>query len=268
MSRLRRFLILLGVAGAAAGVFAGLGGVHGSGRAVAQTPSPGPIAAGPGASPTAGPGRELYLRDCAYCHGAQGEGGAQGPPLAGVGAASADFMLSTGRMPVSKPEQQTLRRPPVYTPEQIRELVAFVASLGPGGPAIPDVDPARGSLGQGAELYEENCAACHGSVGAGGALTSGLEAPSLIGSTAAQTAEAIRLGGAGYRTGKMPKFGPDLLNDHEVDSIVRYVEYLQHPEDRGGQNLGHLGPIPEGFVAWMVGLLALVLVVRWIGTTR
>ena len=51
-------------------------------------------------------------------------------------------------------------------------------------------------------------------------------------------------------------------------SIVRYVEYLQHPRDRGGQNLGHLGPIPEGFIAWAVGLLALVLVVRWIGTTR
>jgi ubiquinol-cytochrome c reductase cytochrome c subunit len=66
----------------------------------------------------------------------------------------------------------------------------------------------------------------------------------------------------------MPRFGADLLNDHQVDSIVRYVDYLQRPEDRGGQNLGHLGPIPEGLIAWMVGLLALVLLVRWIGTTE
>jgi len=268
MSKLRRFAILLSVAGAAVAVFAATGGLRSSGRADAQTASPSPIVGAPTPAPTAGPGRELYMRDCAYCHGTQGEGGTEGPSLIGVGAASADFMLSTGRMPISKPEAQPLRRPPAYTPEQIRDLVAFVSALGPGGPPIPAVDPARGSLGQGAALYEENCAACHGSVGVGGALTSGLEAPSLIGSTAVQTAEAIRLGGAGYRTGKMPKYGPDLLNDHEVDSIVRYVEYLQHPRDRGGQNLGHLGPIPEGFIAWAVGLLALVLVVRWIGTTR
>ena len=268
MSALRRVVTLLSVAGAAAAVFAGTGGLRGAGRAAAQTSSPSPVAVGATSAPTAGPGRDLYLRDCAYCHGAQGEGGAQGPPLIGVGAASTDFMLSTGRMPISKPEAQPPRRPPVYTPQEIRQLVAFVSALGPGGPSIPDVDPARGSLGQGNELYEENCAACHGSVAAGGALTSGLEAPSLIGSTPVQTAEAIRLGGAGYRTGKMPKFGPDLLNDHEVDSIVRYVGYLQDPQDRGGQNLGHLGPIPEGAVAWLVGLLALVVVVRWIGTTR
>jgi ubiquinol-cytochrome c reductase cytochrome c subunit len=268
MSALRRLAILLSVAGAAAAVFAATGGLRGAGHAAAQTPSPSPLTVGPTAPPTSGPGRELYLEDCAYCHGALGEGGNLGPPLIGVGAASADFMLSTGRMPISKPEAQPRRRPPAYTPEEIRELVAFVSALGPGGPPIPDVDPARGSLGQGAELFEGNCAACHGSVAAGGALTSGLEAPSLIGSTPVQTAEAIRLGGAGYRTGKMPKFGPDLLNDHEVDSIARYVEYLQDPQDRGGQNLGHLGPIPEGAVAWLVGLLALVVFVRWIGTTR
>jgi len=176
-------------------------------------------------------------------------------------------MLSTGRMPIPKPEDQPQRKPPVYTPQEIRELVAFVAALGPG-PPIPAVDAASGDLGQGAELYEENCASCHGSVGAGGALTSGLLAPDLSTSTPVQIAEAIRLGGAGTRTGKMPKFGPDLLNDHEVDSIVRYATYLERPNDRGGQNLGHLGPIPEGFVAWMVGLLALVLVTRWIGTSR
>jgi ubiquinol-cytochrome c reductase cytochrome c subunit len=66
----------------------------------------------------------------------------------------------------------------------------------------------------------------------------------------------------------MPKFGPDLLNDHQVNSIVRYVDYLQDPKDRGGQNLGHLGPIPEGLIAWMVGLLSLILLVRWIGTNE
>jgi ubiquinol-cytochrome c reductase cytochrome c subunit len=80
-----------------------------------------------------------------------------------------------------------------------------------------------------------------------------------------QVAEAIRLGGAGFRTGKMPRFGPDVLNDHEVNSIARYVQYLRHPEDRGGQSLGHLGPIPEGMVAWLIAAVALVMTCLVIG---
>ena len=48
-------------------------------------------------------------------------------------------------------------------------------------------------------------------------------------------------------------------------AIARYVQTLRSPEDRGGNGLGHLGPIPEGLVAWLVGLLAILVVVRWIG---
>jgi ubiquinol-cytochrome c reductase cytochrome c subunit len=64
----------------------------------------------------------------------------------------------------------------------------------------------------------------------------------------------------------MPKFGPEVLDQRQLDSIVRYVLYLQHPEDRGGAGLGHLGPIVEGLVAWAGGLLILVVFVRWVGT--
>jgi quinol---cytochrome-c reductase cytochrome c subunit len=249
-------------------------GLLGGRRSATAQPSPTPtttpsvlVPTAPAPTPSAGPGRDLYLRDCAWCHGAQGEGTVYGPPVIGVGPASADFMLSTGRMPIPQPETQPEHRAPAYTPQEIRQLVDFVAAMG-GGPPIPPVDPADGALGQGAQLYEEHCASCHGSIAAGGALTQGIEAPPLTDSTALQIAEAIRLGGAGSRTGNMPKFGPDLLNDHEVNSIVRYVLYLQHPDDRGGQSLGHLGPIPEGLVAWLVGLLALIIVVRLIGETR
>jgi ubiquinol-cytochrome c reductase cytochrome c subunit len=76
-----------------------------------------------------------------------------------------------------------------------------------------------------------------------------------------QTAEAIRIG-----PGAMPVFGPETLDDTQVASVVRYVEYLRQPEDRGGFGLGHLGPIPEGFVAWVIGLGAMLMAVRWIGT--
>ena len=64
----------------------------------------------------------------------------------------------------------------------------------------------------------------------------------------------------------MPVFGPDTLTDRQVGDIAGYVEYLHHPYSPGGLGLGHLGPIPEGFVAWVVGLGLLLLTARLIGT--
>jgi ubiquinol-cytochrome c reductase cytochrome c subunit len=268
---LRRAVAPLAAAVLATGavLFAGAG----SGSA-APTPHP-PIAPSPapGSATTPLPepalaGRILFLRDCAWCHGSLGQGGDSGPNLQGVGAESADFMLSTGRMPIPMVETQPPRKPPHYTATQIDQLVAFVASLGPG-PAIPRVDPGAGDIALGSDLYEENCAACHSSTGIGGALTSGLQAPPLVEAhppvTARQVVEAMRLGGAGLRTGKMPRFGPESFDQRQTNSIVRYVLYLQHPEDRGGITLARIGPVAEGFVAWAGALFLLVLFIRWIG---
>ena len=66
--------------------------------------------------------------------------------------------------------------------------------------------------------------------------------------------------------GAMPVFGPETLDDVQVASIVRYVGYLRHPDDRGGNPLGHIGPVPEGFVAWIIGLGAMLAAAYWIGT--
>jgi ubiquinol-cytochrome c reductase cytochrome c subunit len=213
---------------------------------------------------TSEPGRVVYEQDCAWCHGTNGEGTATGPSLVGVGAASADFMLRTGRMPIATVERQPQRASPKYSSEQIAALDEYVASLGPG-PPIPVVDPGAGDLGEGEELYQIHCAACHSSTGFGGALTNGLQAPGLHDPTPTEVAEAVRLGGAGLRSGNMPKFGPEVLTDQQLNSLLRYVQYLQRPEDRGGQPLGRIGPVAEGFVAWAGALLILVLFIRWIG---
>src|SRR5205807_941926 len=89
-------------------------------------------------------GRELFLVGCASCHGQNGQGidstsGWYGPSLVGVGAAAVDFQVGTGRMPLEQPGQQAQQKPQVYTPEEISQLAAYVASLGPG-PAIPSAD--------------------------------------------------------------------------------------------------------------------------------
>ena len=222
-----------------------------------QTPT---TTSGSDAADVAG-GRTLYELACTTCHGTEGEGVTdRGPSLVGVGAASADFYLSTGRMPLDRPRAQAERKRVAYTPVQIRQLVAYVASLGPG-PAIPRIPASAGNLSEGNRLYANNCAPCHSSAGAGGALGHAVYAPPLNRATPVQVAEAVRVG-----PGAMPVFGEEALDDEQLASVVRYVEYLRKPDDRGGLGLGHLGPIPEGFVAWVIGLGAMLMAVRWIGT--
>jgi len=218
-----------------------------------------------GGPPTAlvAEGADLYAVACTSCHGADGEGvEGRGPSLAQAGAASADFYLSSGRMPMDDPQGQTQRKPPAYAPEEIDALVAFVATLGEG-PAIPDTDPQDGDLPTGQQLYTANCAACHNSAGSGGALGQSIYAPAVTDATLLQVAEATRIG-----PGAMPAFGPGTLDDEEVASIQRYVGYLKDPRDPGGAPLGRLGPVPEGAVAWLVGVGSLLVVARWLGAHR
>jgi ubiquinol-cytochrome c reductase cytochrome c subunit len=204
-------------------------------------------------------GGQLFATGCSSCHGEAGEGTRRGPSLLGVGAASVDFWVSTGRMPLRTSGRQAVRKPPAYDREQIDDLIAYVASLGPGGPPIPELDLATADLVEGGELFRANCAACHGAVGIGGALAVG-QAPALRPASAVQVAEAIRIG-----PGAMPSFGPDTFDDEQLQALVRYVESLDQPDDPGGSGLGHAGPIPEGFVGWLAGLGVLLLVCYWIG---
>jgi ubiquinol-cytochrome c reductase cytochrome c subunit len=203
-------------------------------------------------------GRRLFRTGCSSCHGADGDGTDIAPSLVGVGAAAADFQLSTGRMPDTDPDAEPESKPPAYDPDEIDALVAYVASLGPG-PPIPDVHDPPGDLTEGGELFLLNCAACHSAGANGGALSSGRNAPTLHGATSVQIAEAMRTG-----PGEMPRFGSDTLSDGQVNSIVEYVRYLRDPEDPGGFSLGRVGPITEGLVALLFGLVVLAFVCHWI----
>ena len=82
-------------------------------------------------------GKALFDLTCSSCHGLGAEGTSQGPSLIGVGAASVDFQMGTGRMPAARQEAQLPARKVNYTQEQIESVAAYVASLGPG-PAIPE----------------------------------------------------------------------------------------------------------------------------------
>ena len=214
----------------------------------------------PAASASGDParGKALFEQGCSACHGLDARGiRNRGPDLHDAGAASADFYLSTGRMPLDHPGDQPLRAKPAYPQRDINDLVAYVGSL--GGPPVPDVEPAQGSLSEGQQLFTENCAGCHQELGRGGVVTGAL-APILLDATPRQVAEAIRIGPY-----VMPSFGPGQLDDRQVASIARYVLWTRHPENPGGWALFNIGPVPEGLVTWLIAALALVLLIRVLG---
>jgi len=201
-------------------------------------------------------GAQLFAGNCARCHGIAGRGivrseGDRGPSLAGAGRLAADFYLRTGYMPLVDPDEQPSRRRPAFTDREIRALTEYVGSLG-GGPPVPAPRPARGSLAEGRTLFTEHCAGCHQVVAKGGVVT-GARVPPLGDATARQVAEAVRIGPY-----VMPRFSKSDISDAQLDSIVRYVEYAKHPDDRGGWGIGNVGPVSEGMVTWLIGALVLV----------
>jgi ubiquinol-cytochrome c reductase cytochrome c subunit len=204
-------------------------------------------------------GQTLFLQTCSTCHGPIGQGTNQGPPIIGLGAANYSFQMTTGRMPLAQPGTQGIRRPPVLSPPQIDAIIAYLVSLDPSGVPIPHVDPAAGSLSAGSQTYIQNCAPCHSSSGNGGAVGPQV-APGLHQATPTQIAEAVRIG-----PGTMPVFDERTISDDQLNSLVRYVLYLREPAAPGGLDLGNYGPIVEGFVALFIGLVAIILVSRYIG---
>ena len=213
-------------------------------------------------------GEHLYGQFCSSCHGPGGNGVASteigagplraqtvqrgaGPSLRGVGALAADFYLRTGYMPLQKTGEQPRRSRVLLGAQQIRQLTAYIASLG-SGPAIPRPQPAQGNLSQGQHLFSSHCGGCHQIMAEGGYVTGGVPPP-LAADSPVQVAEAVRIGPY-----LMPRFSKKAISDRQLDSIIAYVQYTKHPDDRGGWAIGHLGPVPEGLVTWFIALVALV----------
>lgn len=219
-------------------------------------------------------GRALFLVSCASCHGQNGEGiltdrGTQyGPSLAGVGAAAVDFQVSTGRMPMSQVGAQAVRKRPLFNEDEIRQLAAYVATLGPG-PAVPTPDQydpdtipedeRQDAIVRGGEFFRTNCTACHNFAGNGGALSHGRFAPPVTGVEPRNIYQAMLTGPQA-----MDVFSDANLSPEEKLDIIAYIRHLEESPNVGGFTLGALGPVAEGVYAWVLGIGACVLFGIWI----
>jgi ubiquinol-cytochrome c reductase cytochrome c subunit len=207
-------------------------------------------------------GKELFLKGCSSCHGLNAEGASIAPSLIGVGAASVDFQVGTGRMPMADMSQQAMRKEPLYTEEQTAALAAYVASLAPGPASLTNEEiewERDGNTAEGGELFRNNCAMCHNFAGQGGALTQGKYAPTLMGVEAKHIYEAMITGPQ-----SMPVFSDKTITPEEKLSIIKWIKAAEAEPNLGGASLGRVGPVTEGLLVWTFGLGLLIGIAVWL----
>ncbi len=205
-------------------------------------------------------GGKLFAANCATCHGMGASGSPDGPSLVGVGAASVDFQVGTGRMPMQMNGPQALEKPVQFNDEQIHQLAAYVASLG-AGPAIPEEGllDEKGDAAAGGELFRTNCAMCHNAAAAGGALTRGKFAPALEDTSGKHIYEAMVTGPQ-----NMPVFSDSNITPEGKRDIITFLKQIETTGSPGGAELGSLGPVAEGLFVWVAGLGVIIAFTIWL----
>ena len=205
-------------------------------------------------------GGKLFAANCATCHGMGASGTDAGPSLVGVGAASVDFQVGTGRMPMQMNGPQALEKPVQFNDEQTNQLSAYVASLG-AGPAIPEEGllDEGGDAAAGGELFRVNCAMCHNAAAAGGALTRGKFAPALADVSGKHIYEAMVTGPQ-----NMPVFSDSNITPEDKRDIITFLKQIETTGSPGGADLGSLGPVAEGLFVWVAGLGVIIAFTIWL----
>lgn len=164
-------------------------------------------------------------------------------------------------MPLQMHGPQGQVKKPQFSQDEIDQMAAYVASLGPG-PSLPDeeyLDASKGDPAAGGGLFRTNCAMCHNVVGAGGALTRGKYAPNLSEVSEKHLYQAMQTGPQ-----NMPIFNDANLTPEQKRDVIAYVRTVSEPPSPGGFKLGSIGPVAEGLFIWFFGLGAVVGITVWL----
>jgi ubiquinol-cytochrome c reductase cytochrome c subunit len=64
----------------------------------------------------------------------------------------------------------------------------------------------------------------------------------------------------------MPVFGT--FTPEDINDVAKYIGALNEENTTGPSKFGGAGPVAEGLAAWLLGLIPLVALTRWIGRPR
>ena len=185
------------------------------------------------------PGAEVYAKHCAICHGDQREGNLPGfPPLLGISHRMQNDKIAElihagkGRMPAF----------PSVNDGELTSLLHFLNTGESAQTAAGVAGAGCGVLSKaGAQLFQQNCAFCHGRDAMGGETGPDLTQSKLVRKdrTGQEISKVIH---EGRPDNKMPAFN---FSDQETRSIIAFIrereaEAVAHPGGRRGVSVADL----------------------------
>lgn len=195
-------------------------------------------------APVPGSGAAVFAANCSGCHGDHGQGLIGPSQQADAFPSLVAGMVRRGG--ISMPAF------PQLSAAQVDAVATYVATQ------IADPAARLGTIAEGGAEFRLYCSGCHSSVGSGGALSQGRNAPRLRDFPAAEALAAMI-----YGRGNMPVFAGTTFDVRQQASVALYVETLESPPSPGGWGLGYIGPVPEG-LAGFLALCVLLLVTVWL----
>lgn len=174
---------------------------------------------------------KAHFAMCAGCHGPDAGGKiGQAPRLIApsfLAAASDDFLFQTIKN--GRPGTTMIPWGGTLKDDDIESVIAYLRTLEPAPAAAIDESPLRGDTEQGAKLFSEICAACHGPHGAGYQETANGTGIGREGFLSTATNGYIRYvahhgkEGTAMKPMQGAKTAVANLTDEEIDSIIKYL---------------------------------------------